>query len=199
MAGCFSWDSPRGKRADSPDPEPLHEELNYDPREQNTKPVTPDEDKEKFGMKVAVEASDRKDGLDKDHIFVDNQKIYRPWKSPDLYGVRNDETTSERSRSTCSSDNSFELVDTNLNEEGMKERLVFSDDNEKLKVKIKNANTGAENHNEAEEKLRRLDVSGESVSRNDIMPVQRNTNEIATNDISKVYRYKTVLICLISI
>ena len=38
-------------------------------------------------MKVAVEASDRKDGLDKDHIYVDNQKIYRPFRSPDLYGV----------------------------------------------------------------------------------------------------------------
>ena len=150
-------------------------------------------------MKVAVEASDRKVGLDKDHIYVDNQKIYRPWKSPDLYGVRNDETTTARSRSTCSSDNSFELVDANLNEEGMKKRLVFSDDNEKLKVKIKNANTSAENHNEAEEKLQRLDISGKAVSRNDIMRVQLNTNEIATNDMSKVYRYKTILIFLISI
>ena len=187
MAGCFSWDSPRGKLAHSPDPEPLHEELNYNEREPNRsiKPVTPSDDREKFRMKVAVEASDRKDGLDKDYIYVDNQKIYRPFRSPDLCGVRNDETSA---RSRSSSDNSFELIDGNLNEEGIKERLVFSDDNEKLKVKIKNANTGADNHNEAEEKLRRLDVSGEAMSKNDIMPVQRNTNEKATDEMSKVYR-----------
>ena len=191
MAGCFSWDSPRGKLANSPDPGPLHEELNYDERDQNIKPVTPDDDREKFRMKVAVEASDRKDDLDKDHIYVDNQKIYRPFRSPDLYGVRNDETSA---RSRSSSDNSFELIDGNLNEEGMKERLVFSDDNEKLKVKINNGKTGTDKHNEAEEKLRRLDVSGEAMSKNDIMPVQRNTNEKATDEMSKVYRYKTILV-----
>ena len=185
MAGCFSWDSPRGKRGDIPDPEPLHEELNYDTREQNIKPVTPDDDREKFGMKVDVQVSDRKEGLDRDHIYVDNQKIYRVWRSPDLYGVRNDETSSR-----SGSDNGSEPVEGNLNDEGMKERVVFRDDHEKLKVKIDNANTGADKHNEAEEKLRRLHVNGEAVSKNDLMPVQRDANEISTDKMNKVYRYK---------
>ena len=119
---------------------------------------------------------------------MDNQKIYRGWRSPDLNGVRNDETSAR-----TGSDNSFELIDGNLNEgEGMKERTVFSDDYEKLKIKIKNANTGADKHNETEEKFRRLDVRGENISKNDLMPVQRNMNEISTEKMSKVYRYKTV-------
>ena len=183
VAGCFSWDSPRGKRGDIPDPEPLHEELNYDTRQQNIKPATPDDDRQKNGMKVDVEVSDRKEGLDRDHIYVDNQKIYRAWRSPDLYGVRNDETSSR-----SGSDTGSESIEGNLNEGRTTERVVFRDDHEKLKVKIENANTGTEKHNEAEEKLRRLDVTGEAVSKNDLMPVQRNINEISTDKTNKVYR-----------
>ena len=187
VAGCFSWDSPRGKTVNSPDPAPLHEEepedLNSSQTGAGSKPATPENDKEKYGIKVDVKVGDKKEGLDRDHIYVDDKKIYRVWRSPDLYGDRGDETSAR-----SGSDNSFELIYSNGDEDGVKERMVFSDDTQKLKVQIQNSNTGADTRNEPEEKMRTLSVTGQAVAGSDVAHVTPTLNDESPNKINKVFR-----------
>ena len=148
VAGCFAWNIPDDQN-EKPDPEILYDETVKNNNDSPNDDLKPKCDEDKFGIRLSVKVNDEKKVLDKDHIYVGNQKIYRTCRTPDLQSKIK---------------NVPEIKDEgNTSRDMFRERSIFADENEALKVRIKNFKIEQSPEEEVGERFDKLGITGEAI------------------------------------